>query len=125
MDVKNLINKTLSNISLGDETYLTFTDGSRWRFCHYQDCCESVILEDWMLPKEIPCTILNATDECEYGEDDYETFTRHKFIFNTDRGDFYLTWLGTSNGYYSEDVSLEFLDDDGEWNGFKLGAINE
>jgi hypothetical protein len=81
---------------------------------HYQNCCESVQLEDVagdiadligtpILKAE--CVSNAATSEEVVGECGTWTF----YKLSTINGSVTLRWLGRSNGYYSEDVNFEEL----------------
>ena len=116
---------------------LTFktTDGELYGMLHMQDCCESVWLEDVVgdLDDLIGSEIIEAEevvshdhqadavppperyqpdpeDEWSYGPESY-TWTFYKL--GTQKGHVTLRWYGTSNGYYSESVSI-----------YKKGAVN-
>lgn len=92
---------------------MTFTDSAgRWvRFYHDQDCCESVQIEEIVgdtadlagspiLRAEIVSSDGFRVPE---GADSY-TWTFYKFA--TIKGSVTVRWLGESNGYYSERVSV-------------------
>lgn len=103
-------------------------NGDHWRMLHEQDCCESVSIEDVVgdledlvghpllqaecvvggeelaLPDdEKVWLVLSDKYERSYG-DDSETWTFYKF--STIKGGVNIRWYGSSNGYYSETVSL-------------------
>jgi hypothetical protein len=99
----------------GDELVFVCDDGE-FTFCHYQDCCESVAIEDvigdlndlvghpLLLAEEVSGDT-PADYKFEYQPDSF-TWTFYKFA--TIKGYVDVRWLGMSNGYYSESVSLEF-----------------
>ncbi len=98
-----------------DVVRLYTTDGDTFLMYHYQDCCESVYIEDVIGDPDdlIGPPILMAEEvegetpanhEWEYAPDSY-TWTFYKLA--TVRGYVTLRWLGQSNGYYSESVSFE------------------
>lgn len=83
---------------------------------HEQDCCESVAVEDLegdvadlvgqvLLHAE---EVVNGEEEGQSGEeDDYHESTTWTFYkFRTTGGDLWIRWLGESNGYYSERVTV-------------------
>lgn len=87
--------------------------GPHFLFQHEQDCCEHVRLEDVCgdLADLLDTPILAAKMTCDYenpagGESSTYTF----YDFRTIRGSVTLRWLGESNGYYSERVSVYRLD---------------
>ena len=88
--------------------HIQSTDGRRWRFVHYQSCCESVGLKTfsgtWPLGP-----ITEATFEEERGQVDvYGSSTLTTLRLSDGQNTIIIEFLGESNGYYSEDVSLEF-----------------
>ena len=112
----------------GDEE-LTFKmeDGATWRMYHQTDCCEYVTIDDIVgdLDDLIGHPILQAeavacqnlkelpsedmmwmvlTDTLSSRSDESETWTFYKFA--TIKGSVNIRWYGSSNGYYSEDVSF-------------------
>ena len=96
------------------EIIFTTDIGRKFRQFHNQDCCEKVEVEDicgdifdligWpiLLAEEVS----NYKDPPDYeGEYDYShTWTFYKL--STNKGSVTIRWLGQSNGYYGEDVSI-------------------
>lgn len=87
----------------------------RFVFFHYQDCCEHVDINDIvgdlqdlvgepLLMAEEVSGYVGPEPESEY-HDSY-TYTFYKFA--TRKGYVDVRWLGESNGYYSEGVSLGY-----------------
>jgi len=83
---------------------------------HQQDCCESVAVEDLegdasdligqvLLHAE---EVVNGKEAGQSGEvEDYgESMTWTFYKFRTTGGDLWVRWLGESNGYYSERVTV-------------------
>jgi len=110
-----MVGKTFVQVegSAGDGEMLFRTaDGETFLFSHYQDCCESVRIEDIcgdiqdlvgepiLMAEEVSGEI-PAQDE-EYIES--QTWTFYKFA--TRKGYVDVRWLGESNGYYSERVDM-------------------
>jgi len=98
-----------------DEVYISTTDGSEYKFFHYQDCCEDVRLVDFDndIENGSDALILSA-EEVEnshehYSEEDdgLDSFTWTFYKIETNKGGLWLRWLGDSNGYYSESVDFE------------------
>ena len=84
------------------------TDGRRWRLQHYQSCCESVGLKtfngSWPWGP-----ITEATFEEERGPRDvYGSSTLTTLRLSDGQDTIIIEFLGESNGYYYEDVNLEF-----------------
>jgi hypothetical protein len=120
----------------GDELRLETCDGDVYRMYHEQDCCESVDLDEIIgdLADLINTPILEAREATNSNRqqaeidlvgdaeerlmmllksqaqpqpeylDDSVTWTF--YIFRTIKGSVTLRWYGTSNGYYSESVSI-------------------
>lgn len=86
--------------------------GNVFKMFHYQDCCEDVQLEDVCgdLNDILNETITLAEEVRETGGDDDMSFTWTFYKLSTIKGHVTLRWYGTSNGYYSEDVSFEFVE---------------
>jgi len=113
-DFSDLVGVTLtsivrSNDEDGDQLVFTANDGRVWKMLHWQDCCESVYIEDitGSLDDLVHTPILQADEESNSsGESgDYSaTWTFYKLA--TVNGYVTIRWYGSSNGYYSESVSF-------------------
>jgi hypothetical protein len=99
-----------------DCVQIHFTDGSYLSMYHEQECCESVTLEDFDNDAQsliggdiirIEECISNANDEEFNSLNDYDdSYTWTFYTIITSKGTMKLRWYGTSNGYYSESVTL-------------------
>ena len=114
----DLIGATLYKVVVTeDELRLHLTETHYVRFHHDQDCCETVYIESVVGDIEdlVGSEILVA-EEVAYDEpaldnwDESYTWTFYKFA--TIKGSVDIRWYGTSNGYYSESVSVEIVDKD-------------
>ena len=112
-----LVGKTLAAIREDRESVVfVCDDGSEYRMEHFQDCCESVSIEDrcgeWsdLIGTPILFAEESTSDEdpVDYKpESDYrESYTWTFYRIGTVRGTVVLRWLGESNGYYSESVEF-------------------
>src|ERR1700722_6515810 len=103
------------------DDHITFTtmEGKEYVMYHSQDCCECVRiydikgeLSDLTTPeiKSVKEDILREKDQWpkdvkeEYDPESF-TWTIFKFKMKNDKR-VVIRWLGTSNGYYNEDVSF-------------------
>lgn len=81
-------------------------------FEHWQDCCETVTLNDFELDNNInSAEILSIEEVVKEGDPsqdvwDYESSTWTFYKIETSKGGLWMRWFGESNGYYSEAVDL-------------------
>jgi hypothetical protein len=116
-EFKELLGRTLCKAE-ADDTVLTLylSDTNYVRFEHHQDCCEHVYIEDICgdLDDLIGAPLVEAEEVSNYdagplgGYDESYTWTFYRF--RTRKGSVTVRWYGTSNGYYSESVSVEVVD---------------
>lgn len=108
--------KTLTEVIATDDQ-ITFVAGDeRYVMEHYQDCCESVSIEDICgdVNDLIGSEIVDAYDASNEGEavpvgwtdDGYESYTWTFYRISTAKGAVTIRWFGSSNGYYSEGVDF-------------------
>jgi hypothetical protein len=119
-DFSELLGKTLTSIKQ-EYDYIIFTcdDLTKYKLYHDQDCCESVSIEDICgdLEDLIGSPILLA-EEVTSSENppgitkEYQSsFTWTFYKLATIKGYVDIRWYGESNGYYSERVDFEIMDD--------------
>ena len=116
-EFSDLLGRTLYRAEAdGEELTLYLSETNYVRFYHQQDCCESVYIENICgdLNDLVGAPLLIAEEVSDYdadpkydGEDSY-TWTFYKFA--TRKGYVDVRWYGSSNGYYSESVSVEVVD---------------
>ena len=112
-----LLGRTLYRVS-ADEAELTLylSDTNYVRFYHHQDCCESVYIEDICgdLNDLVGAPLVEAEEVSNYDDGPVdssdESYTWTFYRFRTRKGSVSVRWYGSSNGYYSESVSVEFVD---------------
>lgn len=126
IDTNNQCNRYLINFSslLGEIiTGIEVNDNQIW-FCtasddvfvmlHEQECCEDVYLQDIVgaLSDLLNTPLLLAEEVTNSGiaEDDCYSCTWTFYKLGTIKGYVDLKWYGSSNGYYSESVSLFILE---------------
>ena len=123
---EDLKGKTIVGVISGyDEITLLIDDGTRCRMYHSQDCCESVYVEsidgDWEDIVGSPLLMAEEVSNPEPeppapdGADTSQQWTFYKLA--TERGYLTIRWFGSSNGYYSTSVDVEFSSPKGEANG--------
>lgn len=117
-EFNELIGKTIISIvgKVGDDEMIFNTsDGKQYKLFHYQDCCESVTIEDIigdigdlignsiLLAEEVS----NNENPVGYVSDGYQdSFTWTFYKLATIKGSVTIRWYGESNGYYSESVDF-------------------
>jgi hypothetical protein len=116
-EFKELLGRSLCRVTADDaELILYLSDTNYVRFSHHQDCCEHVYIEDICgdLDDLVGAPLVEAEEVSNYdagplGEYD-ESHTWTFYRFRTRKGSVTVRWYGTSNGYYSESVSVEVVD---------------
>lgn len=118
-EMNDLIGKVVRKATGGEgseEIVLECDEGS-FRFYHRQNCCESVSVEsitgdlEDLVGSPILLAEESTTEETPEGfkheyEPESQTWTFYKLA--TIKGYVDIRWFGSSNGYYSEGVDLEF-----------------
>ena len=111
--IENMVGKVFTSVR-NEGTELVFQNATEsFVFFHQQDCCENVSIEDvcgdlqdlvgepLLLAEEV-----QGETPVDFDENDHESVTWTFYKFATRRGYVDVRWLGESNGYYSEGVSL-------------------
>lgn len=117
LDFNTLLGKTLTKIQvLGDEQIIfTTSDGEAYKMYHCQDCCESVTIEDicgdldWLIGFPILLAEERTNNDFDNDIDKSETWTFYEIA--TLQGTVTIRWYGTSNGFYSERVDFERMNE--------------
>lgn len=114
VDITALLGKTFTNIKGGaGDDEIHFIGDESFTMTHFQDCCESVNVEDVCgdmadligSPITFAEEVTNADEPPNYEYDDYSyTWTFYKL--GTAKGSVTIRWLGQSNGYYGESVDI-------------------
>ena len=108
--------KTLTKIdNLDDELIFHVDDGSVYKMFHEQDWCEHVTIEDIIgnLSDLVgsPIEMAEEVNGEEKNTDD-ESYTWTFYKFATIKGYVTIRWYGSSNGYYSESVNFEEVENE-------------
>lgn len=119
---ESLKGKLLTSIEKGeDEIVFSTSSGERYLMSHYQDCCESVTISEIIgeIDNILNLEILEAQEKIGHGEEEskefnkkyrYDSVTLTDFVLKTKKGNLIIKWIGISNGYYSESVTFELLE---------------
>ena len=114
-EFNELQGRTLCRAEADDvELRLYLTDTHYVRFYHVQDCCESVYIEDicGSLQDLVGEPLTEAEEVSGYTgpETHDESYTWTFYRFATRLGSVTVRWYGSSNGYYSEGISVAIVD---------------
>ena len=112
--IEDMVGKVFTSVRNEDAERLVFENATeRFVFLHYQDCCESVSIEDIVGDLEdlvgeplLVAEEVSGETPVDFNEMDHESVTWTFYKFATRKGYVDVRWLGESNGYYSEGVSL-------------------
>lgn len=111
IEFNSLIGKVFTKIEGlqkgSDEVRFFVSDGTVVKMLHEQNCCENVRVEDVCgnvddLINESICVAAEVSQD-DPNADDSATWTFYKLA--TKKGWVDIRWYGSSNGYYSEEVS--------------------
>lgn len=119
-EISEFKGKTLVDVVVGYDTiYFEFDDGSTYKMYHDQDCCESVTVDD--IDGDLrdligsPLLVAEERTDCNTPPTDnryYDnSFTWTFYTLATIKATVVIKWFGTSNGYYSERVSIRKCED--------------
>lgn len=120
----SLVGKTIIEIrgarANSDHISFRFSDGSAMKMFHMQSCCEHVAVDDIcgdiddllntpLLGAEISYSN-NRSNEYGPADEFDSSYTWTFYKFKTYKGYVDIKWYGTSNGYYSESVDIEYYE---------------
>jgi hypothetical protein len=112
MNINDMVGKVFTSVTQDGGEMVFANETERFRFFHYQDCCESVHIDDIVgdLSDLVGEPLLMAEEVS--GEapvlDDYHDVVEWTFYkFATRKGYVDVRWMGESNGYYSTSVDME------------------
>lgn len=111
-DIKDMLGRSFNSISVGpdNEDIIFEDDDGIFTMYHENDCCEHVRVEDIVgnLVDLVDSPILMAEVSTNEGENEYGSSTWTYYKLATIKGYVDIRWLGESNGYYSESVSIKY-----------------
>jgi len=107
-NIGDMLGKTFKNVINDNDYRVVFTEenGDQYVFAHIQDCCESVTVRDVVghFSDLVGSPLLEAEETSNSGHTTYGTETWTFYKFGTIKGHVNISWIGESNGYYSESV---------------------
>lgn len=93
-----------------EEIIFETIEGEILKLLHFQDCCESVYVEDvngdFADLLNAPILIAEERSSQEESSDYGDSTTWSFYTIRTIKGSVDIRWCGTSNGYYSESVDF-------------------
>ena len=109
-----LVGKTITNVTVirnqdyDDKIIFDCSDGIRYTMLHIEECCESVSINDINgdINELVGQTIIVAEERSNSNEIAYGSETWTFYTIRTIHTSIDIRWYGTSNGYYSESVSI-------------------
>jgi len=111
--MEDMVGKVFTSVTQDGYEMVFENATERFVFFHAQDCCEHVDINDIVgdLQDLVGEPLLIAEEvrgetPVDFNEMDHESVTWTFYKFATRKGYVDVRWLGESNGYYSESVSL-------------------
>lgn len=106
--VSDLVGKVFTSVTNLDDEEIVFKGSDTYSMFHYQDCCEWVRIEEIAgdLEDLVGTLILVAEERVQEDPDADDSGTWTFYTFRTIKGTVDIRWYGSSNGYYSEGVSI-------------------
>ena len=120
MMIEKMIGVVFSEVKQeGDDLIFIAENGDIFMFSHYQNCCERVEIESIvgdledlvgnpLLIAEESTSDIDPSDAKHKTIKYYESYTWTFYKFATIKGHVDIRWYGSSNGYYSESVDIDF-----------------
>ena len=113
MNINDMVGKVFTSVTQDGSEMVFKNDTETFKFFHYQDCCETVSIDDIVgdlsdLEGEPLLIAEEVSGEAPVLDDEYHECVEWTFYkFATRKGYVDVRWFGESNGYYSTSVSLE------------------
>ena len=113
-ELKGKIIKEINGLKIGSDEVFIRTNDETYKIYHAQDCCEHVrIVKVIGNVDELIGEVVFAEEDAGANEPDWhdeyldESRTWTKYVLKTANASLEFWFLGESNGYYSEDVSIK------------------
>lgn len=114
VEFSELKGNVVTKVESGDRKIVFFTeDGFKYSMYHEQHCCESVYvesivgdLEDLVGEEILVAEEATGDTPSDSKAEPYESYTWAFYKLASRKGYIDIRWLGESNGYYSESVSI-------------------
>lgn len=116
MEISQFVGLVFDKIEVVDEQEIFFTasNGDIYKMIHFQNCCEDVRVEDICGDLETlignPILVAEMVTNSGHNAKQCKTFTWTFYKLSTILGSVTIRWYGSSNGYYSEEVSIIKVD---------------
>ena len=126
--LRDLVGHKFSKVERIDNDCIKFyLSDTRYVIMHHeQDCCESVEIMDICGDLEdlvdAPIVHFEARHSSKYVPFGTETWTFYDI--QTAKGSVNIRWQGESNGYYSEEVDLEYVDENKRSDRYSSWRVN-
>ena len=111
--IEDMVGKIFTSVTQDGYEMVFENATERFVFFHSQDCCEHVDindivgdLEDLVGEPLLIAEEVSGETPVDFNEAEHESVTWTFYKFATRKGYVDVRWLGESNGYYSESVSL-------------------
>ena len=113
-ELKGKIIKEINGLEIGSDEVFIRTNDETYKVYHEQDCCEHVrVVKVIGNVNELIGEVIFAEEDAGANEPDWhdeyidDSYTWTKYVLKTVNASLEFWFLGESNGYYSEDVSIK------------------
>lgn len=117
-EMNGLVFNSVTGLEKGScEVIFTTECGRQFKMHHEQDCCETVDVDDICgdVSDLVGAIVIHFEERTNSGDEDShdkpsedaESFTWTFYDIQTTKGSVNIKWLGESNGYYSESVTID------------------
>jgi len=111
--VTDLVNKMFDSVERKGDTIVFKNAEEEYRLEHFQDCCETVYIDDLCGDlkdlENVPIFMAEeSSQEIDPEDPNYNSYEWCKYTFYrfwTSKGAVVIRWQGSSNGYYGIEVS--------------------